>query len=161
MPAMSDPFLGLTSFQKALLSGSISPKRCRNHRELYYLRDRPTPDTIRMTYAMIIGRQVKAMAIYIETEPNEGKRCFGVGYAVAVPFRGQGLAKAVVASSLEEFKLMITPQLLEPGFYLEAVVGMGNKRSQSVARQLINESADEIIDSESGLPALHYIALVV
>lgn len=160
MPAMSDPFIGLSSFQKALISGSIKPKRCRVRRELYYLRDRPTPDTIRMTYAMIIGRQVKAMAIYIETEPNEGKRCFGVGYAVAVPFRGQGLAKAVVTSSLEEFTLMITPQLPEPGFYLEAVVGIDNERSKNVARQLINQTPEEIVDSESGLPALHYIALV-
>lgn len=106
---------------------------------------------------MIVGRQVKAMAIYIEIEPNEGKRCFGVGYAVAVPYRGQGL---VVASSLEEFALMITPQLPEPGFYLEAVVGVGNERSQKVARKLISETADEIVDSESGWPALHYITFV-
>lgn len=160
MPAMSDPSEGLSSFQKALLSGSIKPKRCAVRRELYYLRDRPTPDTIRMTYAMITGRQVKAMAIYIETEPNEGKRCFGVGYAVALPFRGQGLAKAVVASSLDEFTRMIALQLPEPGFYLEAVIGAGNERSQKVARQLISETPEEIIDSESGLPALHFITLV-
>ncbi len=91
---MTDPSVGLSSFQKALLSGSIKPKRCAVRRELHYLRDRPTLDTIRMTYAMITGLQVKAMATYIKTEPNEGKQCFGVGYAVAVPFHGQGLAKA-------------------------------------------------------------------
>lgn len=62
------------SFQKALLSGTIKPKRCKTQRELYFLRDKPTPDTIRLTYAMIVGRQVKAMETYVEAEPNERKR---------------------------------------------------------------------------------------
>lgn len=113
-----------------------------------------------MTYAMITGRQVKAVAIYIECEPNKGKRSFDVGYAVAAPFRGQGLAKAVVTSTLEEFTLMTSPQLSEPGFYLEAVVGVDNERSQSVARQLINQTYTEIVDSASGQTALHYITYV-
>lgn len=159
MPAMSDPYTGLTSFQKALLSGTIKPKRCKVRRELYFLRDKPTPDTIRMTYAMIVGRQVKALAIYIEVEPNEGKRCFSVGYAVAVPFRRQGLAKAVLTSSLEEFSGLLMNELAEPGFYLEAVIGVDNESSNRVAQQLISDP-EATIDGESGLPALHYIKLV-
>jgi hypothetical protein len=160
MPAITDPHIGLVSFQKALLSGTIKPKRCKLRRELYFLRDKPTPDTIRLTYAMIVGRQVKAMAIYIEAEPNEGKRCFGVGYAVATPFRGQGLAKAILSSSLEEFGCLLAGELSEPGFYLEAIIAVDNERSHRVAKQLISQEPHEILDSESGLPALHYITLV-
>ncbi|QHC91395.1 N-acetyltransferase [Pseudomonas chlororaphis] len=160
MPAITDPYKGLSSFQKALLSGSIKPKRCAVRRDLYFLRDRPTPDTIRMTYAMIVGRQVKAIAIYIEAEPNEGKRCFGVGYAVATPFRRQGLAKAILSSSMEEFELLLAPQLPEPGFYLEAIIGVDNEPSNRVAKQLISQEPEAIFDGESGLPALHYIKLV-
>lgn len=160
MPGITDPYKGLASFQKALLSGSIKPKRCKLRRELYFLRDKPTPDTIRMTYVMIVGREVKALAVYIEEEPNEGKRCFGVGYAVAAPYRGQGLAKAVLTSSLEEFKAMMSTDAPESGFYLEAVIGVDNERSHRVAKQIISSEPEAIIDSESGLPALHYITLV-
>ncbi len=160
MPAITDPHTGLISFQKALLSGTIKPKRCKTQRELYFLRDKPTPDTVRLTYAMIVGRQVKAMATYIEAEPNEGKRCFGVGYTVAIPFRGQGLAKAVLSSSLKEFKGLLEAELSEPGFYLEAIIGVDNERSHRVVKQIISQEPNEISDSESGLPALHYITLV-
>lgn len=160
MPAMTDPHNGLVSFQKALLSGTIKPKRCKIQRELYFLRDKPTPETIRVTYALILGKQVKALAIYIESEPNEGKRCFGIGYAVAVPYRRQGLAKAIVASSLVEFSNMLTNKLPEPGFYVEAVVGIDNEPSNKVAAQIISPDREQITDSESGLPAYHYIKYV-
>lgn len=161
MPGITDPNKGLISFQKALLSGSVKPKRCKLRRELYFLRDKPTPDTIRMTYTMIVGREVKALAVYIEEQPNEGKRCFGVGYAVAAPYRGKGLAKALLASSLEEFKAMMAGETPDSGFYLEAVIGLDNERSHRVARQIISAEPEAIVDSESGLPALHYITLVV
>lgn len=160
MPAMTDPHVGLISFQKALLSGTIKPKRCKLRRELYFHRDRPQPETIRLTYAMIVGREVKAFAVYVEAEPNEGKRCFGVGYAVAVPYRGQGLAKAMLSSSMEEFGHLLIAELSEPGYYLEAIIGVDNERSNNVAKQLISMQPDEIFDSESGLPALHYITLI-
>jgi len=159
MPAITDPHLGLLRFQKALLSGTIKPKRCKVRRELYYLRDKPTPDTIRMTYAMLAGRQVKAMAIYLEAEPNEGKRCFGVGYAVAVPYRRQGLAKTILESSLEEFSGLMAKEGEEPGFFVEAIVDVNNDPSNRVARKLISEPTPTT-ESESGLPALHYIKLI-
>lgn len=44
--------IGLISFQKVLLAGTIKPKRCKTPRELYFLRDKPTPDNIRLSYAM-------------------------------------------------------------------------------------------------------------
>ncbi|HBN8007324.1 TPA: N-acetyltransferase [Pseudomonas aeruginosa] len=159
MAAITDPHNALVSFQKALLSGTIKPKRCKVCRELYFLRDKPTPDTIRMTYAQVVGRQVKALAMYVEVAPYEGKRCFNVGYAVAVPYRKQGLAKALLTSSLEEFSGLLAKELAEPGFYVEAVVGVDNEPSKRVAGQFFTEPK-ETVDGVSGLPALHYIKLV-
>jgi hypothetical protein len=156
MSAITDPHNALLSFQKALLSGTIKPKRCKVRRELYYLRDKPTPDTLRMTYAMVAGRQVKALAIFMENEPYEGKRCFGIGYAVAVHHRGQGLAKAVVEASLEEFAMMLRKDLVVPGFFVEAIVDVNNAPSNRVAEQLFSEPTSTR-ESESGLPAFHYI----
>lgn len=40
MAAITDPHNALVSFQKALLSGTIKPKRCKVCRELYFLRDK-------------------------------------------------------------------------------------------------------------------------
>tara|TARA_R110002124_G_scaffold128157_2_gene288544 strand:- start:19069 stop:19548 length:480 start_codon:yes stop_codon:yes gene_type:complete len=157
---ITDPHNGLLLFQKALLNGTIKPTRCKINRKLYFLRDRPTPDTIRITYAMIVGRQVKAMAVYMEEEPFEGKRVFGVGYSVGIPFRRKGLAKEMLLSSLEEFTALLSKQLDEPGFYLEAVVGVDNEVSKSVAKQVFNDEPDKIADGESGLPALHYLKLI-
>jgi RimJ/RimL family protein N-acetyltransferase len=156
MTAITDPHLALLSFQKALISGTIKPKRCKVRRELYYLRDKPTPDDIRMTYAMVVGRQVKALAIYMENERYEGQRCFGIGYAVAVPYRGQGLAKAVVESSLEEFAMMLRKDSVELGFFVEAIVDVNNAVSNRVAEQLFGVPTPTR-ESESGLPAFHYI----
>lgn len=155
MSGITDPHLALLSFQKALISGTIKPKRCKVRRELYYLRDKPTPETIRMTYAMVVGRQVKALAIYMENEPYEGKRCFGIGYAVAVHYRGQGLAKAVVEASLDEFAMMLRKDLV-PGFFVEAIVDVNNAPSNRVAEQFFSEPT-LTRESESGLPAYHYI----
>lgn len=156
MSSITDPHLALLSFQKALISGTIKPKRCKVQRELFYLRDKPTPETIRMTYAMVVGRQVKALAIYMENEPYEGKRCFGIGYAVAVHYRGQGLAKAVVEASLEEFAMMLRKDMVVPGFFVEAIVDVNNAPSNRVAEQLFGEPKPTR-ESESGLPALHYM----
>ncbi|MHA6075892.1 hypothetical protein ACVSML_06665, partial [Pseudomonas aeruginosa] len=113
----------------------------------------------RMTYAQVVGRQVKALAMYVEVAPYEGKRCFNVGYAVAVPYRKKGLAKALLTSSLEEFSGLLAKELAEPGFYVEAVVGVDNEPSKRVAGQFFTEPK-ETVDGESGLPALHYIKLV-
>ena len=97
---------------------------------------------------------------YIEAKPNEGKRCFGVDYAVAAPFRGQGIAKAVLASSMEVFASLIAPDLSEPGYYLEAVIGVENEASNQLAKRLISQVPEAIFDSESSLHALYYITPV-
>lgn len=157
---ITDPHNGLIVFQKAIHNGTIKPKRCKIRRELYFLRDRPTPDTIRMTYSIILGRQVKAVAVYMEEEPLDGKRVFSVGYAVGKAFRGEGLAKEILTSSFEEFSALISKGLNEAGFYLEAIVGVDNEISKSVAKQVFTDAPNEVIDGASGLPALHYLIFI-
>lgn len=78
---------------------------------------------------------------------------------MAVPYRKQGLAKALLTSSLEEFSGLLAKELAEPGFYVEAVVGVDNEPSKRVAGQFFTEPK-ETVDGVSGLPALHYIKLV-
>ncbi|ELH1552299.1 N-acetyltransferase, partial [Pseudomonas aeruginosa] len=59
----------------------------------------------------------------------------------------------------EEFSGLLAKELAEPGFYVEAVVGVDNEPSKRVAGQFFTEPK-ETVDGESGLPALHYIKLV-
>ncbi|MFI3049484.1 hypothetical protein [Pseudomonas coronafaciens] len=40
------------------------------------------------------------------------------------------------------------------------IEALDNERSHRIARQIISQEPDKILDSESGLPALHYITLV-
>lgn len=160
MPNIVDPHIGFVSYQKALLDGSISPIPCDSHPELFVMQDQPEPGVMRLTYAFNTGTVSKAYAVYIQADPLHGKPCFGLGYATAEQFRNQGLATEIVDASLKELHKGISRHLREPGFYVEAIVGVDNLASQKVAARSLSNSPDSIEDDESGLPALHYVKLV-
>jgi hypothetical protein len=156
-----DPHIGFVSYQQALLDGSIRPTPCESHPELFVMHDEPEPGVQRLTYAFNSGAVSKAYAVYIQADFLNGKPCFGVGYATAEQFRNQGLATEIVTASLKELHQGMAPHLREPGFYVEAIVGTDNPASQKVASRTLSDSPDSIKDDVSGLPALHYVKLIV
>lgn len=83
------------------------------------------------------------------------------GYATAEQFRNHGFATEIVKASMEELHRGISQHLPEPGFYVEAIVGMENLASQKVAARTLTDMPKTIVDGISGLPALHYIKQVV
>ena len=158
MAQMTDPHNGLVSFQAALLGGHIQPRVCSKHRDLSFLYD-IAETSPRITYALVDSNNaVKALASFVPVEPCNGSPCFGVGYAVAESFRGQGLAHEILEKSLDEFVALSKGKT--PRMYIEAVVGADNFASQKVAGRFINDAPDEITDNISGLPALHYMRLI-
>lgn len=161
MPSIVDPHIGFVSYQSALLDGSIRPTPCETYPELFVMHDEPEPGVQRLTYAFNSGSVSKAYAVYIQSDFLNGKPCFGVGYATAEQFRNQGLATDIVRASIKELHKGMSRHLREPGFYVEAIVRVDNKASQMVAARTLSDSPDSIKDDESGLPALHYLKLVV
>ena len=100
---MVDPHDALVSYQQAFTEGMISPAPGSLHRDLVVLMDDAT-GMRRITYALVEAGVVKATVFYFVMEPLHGVPCFHAGYAVAVPFRGQGLATSILAKSLEEMQ---------------------------------------------------------
>jgi len=161
MASIVDPHMGFVSYQQALLDGSIRPTPCKSHPELFVMQDEPEPGAQRLTYAFNSGTVSKAYAVYTQEDFLNGKPCFGVGYATAEQFRNQGLATEIVMASMKELHQGMARHLREPGFYIEAIVGADNPASQKVASRTLSDSPDSILEDASGLPALHYIKLVV
>lgn len=158
MAQMTDPHNALVSFQEALLGGVIQPIRCSLHQELSYLVDIPITSP-RITYALIDSNSVvKALVLFAREKPVGGSLCFAIGYAVAEPFRRQGLAHEIVEKALAELSIFFKGQT--PRMYINAVVGVDNAASQKVAARFINDEPDSITDEISGLPAFHYMRLI-
>ncbi|MGM7764849.1 MULTISPECIES: GNAT family N-acetyltransferase [Yersinia] len=157
MAEMTNPHDGLISFQQALQGGLISPKICTLHKDLSIFHD-DAEGTPRLTYAFIEDGVVKVTVVYVKVEPIDGAPCFGIGYAVAEPFRKQGLAKKVIEKTIDEIKIGFKNHI--PKFYIEAIVGESNIPSQKIAASLISSSPTAITDRVSGLPAFQYVRLI-
>ncbi len=157
MAKIADPHDALPSFEKALKHGLISPKKCTVHPELAVLIDDANGE-MRITYALIVGGKVKATVAYLRAEPLHGEHCFQVGYAVAKPYRGKGIASDILIKSINEMRHGFRAHLKQ--FYIEAVVGVDNLASKRVAEKVFTKDFEEIVDKASGLPALQFVKLI-
>lgn len=158
MPNQVDMNAALMSFQDAYKKRYIVPRRCALRSDLWILKDDANGEA-RLTYALIDDAgTVKGIVSVLPADPYEGKRCFGLAYAVAEPFRGQGLAKQIVEGSIAELRNGFKRHFAD--FYVEVVVDKENIASQKVASSVISDKPIEIIDEFSGDPALQYFRLV-
>lgn len=157
MNKMSDPYVGLVSFQKALSEQSIAPEPCSLYPEISFFHDEPDGEH-RLTYALIDKGIVKATVIYLIADPVDGIPCFGVGYAVAEPFRKQGLVGEVLKKTIAEMKNGFKGKI--PEFYIEAIVDKLNIASQKVAAKYISSYPESVTDKHSKKPAFQYMKFV-
>jgi hypothetical protein len=155
---MVDPHDALVSYQQAFTEGMISPAPGSLHRDLVVLMDDAT-GMRRITYALVEAGVVKATVFYFVMEPLHGVPCFHAGYAVAVPFRGQGLATSILAKSLEEMQHGFKRHMNK--FYIEAVVGVDNEASKRIAKRAFPDPPAEIVDAYSGERALRFLRLCI
>jgi hypothetical protein len=156
MPEIVDPTDSLTSFQKALLNGLITPSSCEIHPKLKILLD-DANGTPRITYALIEGNEVKGVAVFIPADPVEGKPCFGVGYAVADEHKMQGVGTKLLKESIEEMQHGFRNSF--PEFYVEAIVGVDNMASNKLALKVISDTSQPGNDSYSGKAINQYLNL--
>ncbi|EKP0316785.1 GNAT family N-acetyltransferase [Aeromonas veronii] len=158
MAQMTDPHDGLVSLQSALKLGFIQLSKCNVHKDLKCVYDTPN-DSPRYTFAMLDrDNVVKATALFVLLDSYGDGPCFSVGYAVAEPFRGQGVAYEILEKSLDEFIAFMKGRA--PRMYIETMVSVDNIASQKVSSRFISDAPSETTDELSGLPALHYQRIV-
>lgn len=154
---MIDMMQGLEALDDAIRSNLIPLNKVESGRmfpELTVVFDEPD-GYLRISYAFIKGRQVRAYAMFLSTEPMDGVPCFQLGYAVRPEYRGHGLGSEIVRKAIEELYSGLKGSM--PAFYIEAVVDRNNFVSQRIAEKHLSEDAIEVSDGYSGEPAIAYI----
>ncbi|ATY34941.1 hypothetical protein [Sphingomonas psychrotolerans] len=151
---MTDPAGALALFQGAFARGQIPVQPGRLDPTLLFAPDRPN-GLARFNYMRSDGRTLKALVMFAQSGTEDGHPVFNLGYAVAEAFRGQGLAKATLAAALAELTDGMSAAGI-PCIHVEAVIDVDHAVSQRVAKTIFNAAPVNIIDSISGLPALHF-----
>ncbi|WP_145181925.1 GNAT family N-acetyltransferase [Pseudomonas sp. URMO17WK12:I11] len=156
---MSDPHIGMVSFQKALDNRELSLGPVRNHQDLYSHIDQPAPDTIRLTYVRLNPDRstVQSFVSCVMNGYVKGFPCVSVGYAVPEALRNQGHAKQILADVVKD-------QVYQAGqngireLYVEAIIDIRNIASQRVADSILTGSRDHLNEEASGRPAVRFTA---
>jgi len=154
---MTDPQIGMASFQEALENGIVSVSPVRNHHDLYKYIDRPSPNIIRLTYAHLAADQ-KRIRSYLVCVLNgfiKGQPCVSVGYAVPERLRNKGYAKEILAEVIQD-QIFEARRNRIPEVYIEAMIDITNIASQRVAQSILTGSVEHLTDKHSGRPAIRY-----
>lgn len=158
MPELTDVMPALVSFQEELSAGRLqpAPSHAETDPKLRLFTDLANGEW-RITYSRIDDDgTVTAFLSVCESEPLDGLRCLGVGYAVPEDLRGQGRATEILTAVIAELSHGFL-KAGQKGLCVEAVVGEDNPASQAVARKVLSDTPSEITDGISGLPALRYV----
>ena len=150
---------GLVALQAALDAGLVEMQRCGPYPELSMLVDYPEGD-FRLTYAVIEQGRVQAITSFVRTESIAGLPCLSIGYAVAEPARGQGLATQTVAKAIDDLTIGLRRNTGGRPFYIEAIIGQSNLASNRIATRLLSESPKSGTDQISGEPIYQYQKLI-
>lgn len=155
---LPDIELALESFQSALTNREITLTQCERDSELFLLVDMPNGDT-RFTYVRLDGTRVSAMTQAIPCDPYKGEPCFNVSWAVPVELRGGGRALEIFKAALNEMSFGFHRAGMA-AFWVEAIVDVDNKASQSVAAKAITTKPIETTDGVAGVPVYQYLRRV-
>lgn len=155
---MADPMSALLSFQKEIFAG-MPTMACSDNSKIRVFRDEINGKT-RFSYARIERGQVKSLAMFVSGRTKKGIPCFDVGYAVAPSWRERGYAKEILTQGIKELSLGLSQATGLSAFWIIAVIGVENYASQSVAKSVISDTYEEIVDELSSLPALLFTRLI-
>lgn len=141
-----NPYIGLISFQDELNKKTIAPQLIEPNKNYYLFLDKPSSDSLRLTYALIIPnkvsprlkKQVRAICQITPVEPYfDGKAVLQVGCAVLDTYQNQGLAKTFVGDCLNIFaREFISRNNIQEGIYFEAIIDRTNIPSQKLFEYL-------------------------
>lgn len=154
---MTDPSVGMKSFQQELRRGGIAIQIAKTDPNLFVHLDAPTgPPEYRYTYVRLKGKTVTAMVMFVAQPPEDGKPYFAVGYAVPKRFQRQGRAKDILVAAIADMQAGLARNRM-PEFYIEAIVGADNLASRKIAEQVISQKPETVTEGLSGMPAFKYV----
>lgn len=154
---MTDPMNALHSLDEEIKRG-MPVQTCELNRSYKMIFDQPNGRN-RFSYTKVKGKDAICLSMFAETDLINGFLCFNIGYAVIEQYRGSGLGAEAVGIGIDDLKNGLPRAGIEK-FYIEAVVGINNSPSISVAEKIFNAKGNEITDAYSGEPALHFRMLV-
>ncbi|MEG8029000.1 hypothetical protein [Sphingomonas aerolata] len=102
MSRLVNPMDAMKTFEPALRSGELRTERGRVDPELIVHADTPNGQ-MRISYARLGESSVRAMAIIIPAEFENGLPVFQIGYAVPQHLRKRGLGKDIAQAAIAEF----------------------------------------------------------
>ena len=155
MAQMTDPANALALFQQAFECGQIPVQPGRLDPDLLFAPDNPNGHA-RFNYMRAEGRLLTALVMFAQNGMEDGHPAFNIGYAVPEAYRGRGLAKSTLVAALAELTTGLGAAGI-PFIHVEAVIDVDHVVSQRVVSVIFDVVPTAITDSESGLPALHYI----
>lgn len=158
MPRITDPMNALMLLQQAIDDDLVTLQKCEINPELVVLYDSPI-DTPRFTYALLSGRKVKSIALFVLTKKIEGIPCFQMGWATLDSERRNGLAKNVVSKGLVELKTGMKRNGINK-FYIEAIIAESNLASTKLASNIYSAAPLPCIDEFSNTSALRFFQAV-
>jgi hypothetical protein len=152
---MVDPMDALVKLQDAVDNGLVVLQAGDIHPDVGVWMDEPAGKT-RFTYARVAGRKVEAIALFAHNGSIEGTPCFQIGYAVIESMRQRGIGSELAAKGIAEMRHGFGKHGAKR-FYVEAVVGLENIASNMLAKRLLSDAPETIIDAFSGESALRYV----
>lgn len=157
MSEMTNPTNALLSFQAEIRRG-MPVEPCTLNSELSVVLDKPNGKP-RYSYAKIEWGKVKAFSMFVLDTPINDIPTFNIGYAVPEFYQKKGYGNDIVKKSIDELSAGLAKAGVRQ-IYIRAVVGLDNVPSNNIARRLISQNPEEIIDDLSGENAYHYIRLI-
>ncbi|WP_156955126.1 GNAT family protein [Polaromonas glacialis] len=160
MPLLVDPSVVLPSFQKAMDAGVIEVHPCTLDKTLFHHLDIADGEP-RMTYARLDkAKQVTVLVQFFNAEPYEGERCFDVGWAVPLKFRGKGRAGEAFLAAVRELRHIFLSKQQGKKFYLEGIIGVDNLASRKTAEKVFASAGISGTDTNSGAPILQFVRCI-
>lgn len=154
---MSDPHIGMVSFQHGLRKGILKLDLVPGHKDLYFHFDIPAPGEPRFTYVRLADdrKTLKAFFVCTLNGQHNGLPCLQIGYAVPEDMRKQGWAKKIFKDAIQD-QLMHAGRAGHKAIYIEAAIDVENIPSQRVVESVFQVERENIIDSASGKTAYRY-----
>lgn len=155
---MTDPMSALTQLQTDLDKKVVQLTPCEIHRELGMIADQPNGKT-RFTYALMEGKDVHAVSLFVLVESIDGLPCFTIGYAVVENKRGKGVGAKIVNQGIDELRNRFKRNGI-PEFYIEAIISKANEPSNRLAKKMFSVIPESITDCYSGEASFRYVGKV-
>ncbi|MBH5329635.1 GNAT family N-acetyltransferase [Eikenella sp. S3360] len=153
--AAVNPYNGLISFQQALDQKLIQPRKLSEEKNYYIELDKPN-GVVRLTYALITyssilnqKKEVRAICQIVPVESYNNRPVMQVGCAVLEKYQNKGIGQLFIRDCLKIFSTeFLSQNLVEDGFYFEAIIDKRNIPSQRLFEKLGFLMKEETVEED-------------